>query len=808
LQPPTALSLGQRLLRERKRLIWSQQRLAAEIGATSMSINRWEHDKAIPQAYYREQLCRVFDLSVDELFGYRSGEKEIDLSWPIWNVPLPRNPFFTGREEVLKQLHEALCLTSAVTITQVQAIGGLGGIGKTHTAVEYAYRYRDGYQAILWVRADTHEVLNSDFAALGAYLQLPEKDDQDQQRIIEEVKHWLNEHTGWLLILDNVEDLSLTQRMLPSIRRGHVLMTSLVQATGALAHCINLEEMEPEEGALLLLRRSKRIKPDAPLEGVAEPLRASALEISQVLGGLPLALDQAGAYIEETACSLPHYLDCYRTRDSALLAYRGAGAIDHPSSVTTTFSLLLEQVERRCPAAADLLRLCVFLHPDAIPEEAISAGVSDLGPLLQPVANDPITFDAIIAELLRFSLLRRNSESQTLTIHRLVQAVLRERMEQEEQRLWAERSVQVVNKAFPDSGEEETWGQCQRLLSQANAGAALIEDWNLVSLQAGQLLLKLGAYLYEHAQYPQAEKHLLKSQAILLELLGEVHPETAACYNELAVLYMYWGKYEQVEALAQRALTIREQVLDQADYRIVESLSNLAGVYYNRGEYARAEPLFQRALALQEQRAGLENPPAADLLHNLSALYGNLEKFDEAGLLAQQALAIRERNLGADHALTALSLSSLANIYMKLGKYDEAEALHLRALAIREQLMGKEHAFVAASLNDLALLYQDQGRIDEAEPLFVRALAIRERTLGPEHQRTLQTLDHLAFIYAGRGRYAEAESLYERALAIRVKVLGQQHADTMLTRQNYAEMLQRVHRARSAGALKSQGEQR
>ncbi len=210
--------------------------------------------------------------------------------------------------------------------------------------------------------------------------------------MVEAVKRWLNDHHDWLLILDNMEDLSILNDFIPPGSKGSILLTTRTQSTRTFAHRINLEQMEPDEGALLLLRRAVRIECDAPLEAAPAADCSAAREISRIMGGLPLALDQAGAYIEETACSLSDYLERYQRRRPTLLDlrdFRGGVSTPHPQSVTATFTLPFELVERTNPAAADLLRLCAFLHPDAIPEALLTEGAPDLGPVLQPVAADP-----------------------------------------------------------------------------------------------------------------------------------------------------------------------------------------------------------------------------------------------------------------------------------------------------------------------------------------------------------------------------------------------------------------------------------
>ena len=312
----------------------------------------------------------------------------------VWNIPYPRNPYFTGREEVLHHLAASLRTGQAVGISQPQAVHGLGGVGKTQIALEYAYRYYQDYDAVLWTRADTQEALISGFVVFAALLQLPVQEERDQLKIVQAVKGWLTSHTRWLLLLDNADDLILVRDFLPPAGRGHTLLSTRASSMGKLAHPFEVDALDSIPGALLLLRRTERLTPDASLEQATESERAVALSISQELGGLPLALDQAGAYIEETQCGLTDYLQFYRTQRAELLKARGGLVLDHPKPVATTWSLSFAEVEKRSAAAADLLRVCAFLHPDAIPEEIITEGAAQLGPNLQAVEQKSSGFQS------------------------------------------------------------------------------------------------------------------------------------------------------------------------------------------------------------------------------------------------------------------------------------------------------------------------------------------------------------------------------------------------------------------------------
>ncbi len=461
---------------------------------------------------------------------------------PIWNVPYPRNSFFTGRDEILTRLHTQLLAGQASALSQTQAISGLGGIGKTQIAVEYAYRFHKDYQIVLWARAETTEALTSSYVMIATLLNLPEQKEQEQEITVQAVKTWLQTHSGWLLILDNADDLSLVPAFLPPALGGHLLLTTRASIVGHLASRLEVDTLSVEQGALFLLRRASLMAPDDTLEHISPQARDLAKQVSQELGGLPLALDQAGAYLEATGTSLAPYQKIYQQHRTELLAQRRAQGADHPEPVASTWSLSFARVEATNPAAADLLR------------------AEHLGPVLGPVISDDFLLGQAIEALRAYSLVGRDPGSQTLSVHRLVQAVVRDALDAADRQRWTERAIRAVYAALPPV-EHANWSEWERLLAHAQACAAWMDSQEIHLQEAASVLQQAGWYLTERARYSEAEPLLERAYQLSEQQQGAEHLDTARDAFTLASLYFEQGKYEQAEPLYVRALAIREQQL-------------------------------------------------------------------------------------------------------------------------------------------------------------------------------------------------------------------------------------------------------
>jgi len=687
---------------------------------------------------------------------------------PLLPNPPAHNPYFTGREDLLARLHGALSAGGTTAITQAHAITGLGGVGKTQLAVEYAHRHADEYRHVLWVGAGTETDILSAYTRIAAALSLVPDGTRDTEAIRDAVKAWLDGNGGWLLVFDNADEPDILAPFLPTRPKGHVLVTSRAQTFGALniRDVLPVDVLPEKEAIKFLFDRTRCDRADS-----AE--QAAAGQLARELGCLPLALEQAGAYIEANASTLRRYLQSYRALRLDLLdEERPEITGRYPLPVTKTWQMNFEAVEEEAPATADLLRFASFLAPDAIPYELVTDGARELGERLAQALEGadkvPARLDRLLGALRRYSLVACNPADQSFSVHQLVQEVTKWRMGDDDRRTWAERTVRAADAAFP-APEFENWRECDRLLPHAQAACELVIARGIESAEAGTLLNQTAYRLDDRAQCAEAEPLYRRALEIKEKVLGPEHPSTATSLNNLAALCRAQGRYAEAEPLFRRALEIREKVLGPEHPDTAGSLNNLAGLYYAQGRYAEAEPLFRRALEIAEKALGPEHPSTAGGLNNLALLYDDQGRYAEAEPLYRRALEIFEKVLGPQHLYTATSLNNLAALYYAQGRYAEAEPLYRRALAIKEKALGPEHPSTATSVGNLAALYRAQDRYAEAEPLYRRALAIKEKALGPEHPSTATATENYAVLLRHLDRDEEAAALDARAAEIRRK---------------------------------------
>ncbi|MFI3220992.1 MAG: tetratricopeptide repeat protein [Methylococcales bacterium] len=571
-----------------------------------------------------------------------------------------------GREQALTDLAEFFKTKNIV------AVCGLGGVGKTRLAAEYAQQQQEAVTAVLWVSAARD--FYSEFAKLASQLG-GEQQTLEQQSAF--VKQWLAEHPHWLLVIDNADDEKLfTPQHLNACvpLTGKVLITTqrdakLMKARFACA-ALPLHSFQEQQGAEFLLQR---------LNTTTAADETAALAISHALTGLPLALVQAAAYIIENVCTLAEYQALYADNQRALLNPDGHALSipDHDLPVFQTFQLSFSRLPE---ASKQLLQYCAMLDPAAIPEEILT----------ELLSLNALALNARLKPALSYGLLQRNADSKTLSLHRLVGEVLLLELTDQTLRELAEPLVNAVEAVFPDP-EFENWQQCECLLSSGLACADWITQYSLSSETTAFLLNKLGYYLKNKGDYARALPLYEQALAICQTVLGKNHPDTATILNNLAGLSCSQGDDARALPLYEQALAIRQTVLGENHPDTASSLNNLAALYDSQGDYVRALPLCEQALAIYQTVLGENHPDTANSLNNLAKLYKSQGNYTRALPLYEQALAIRQTVLGATHPNTANSLYNLAALYKSQGDYARALPLYEQALKIVQQALGDEH---------------------------------------------------------------------------------------------------------------------
>ena len=651
----------------------------------------------------------------------------------------PLGELLKGRDDDLQKLQQLLgpIPEHAATASTAVALIGMGGVGKTRLAIEHAWRNAARHSAVLFAPASTPEALNRTLAGLAAVLDLPEKDATEEAVQRQAVIGWLGSHPGWLLILDGIDGKPAAQAveaLLPQISGGQVLFTTQLSRWSAAVQRLPLEVLSIEAAVAFLLERTagnRRDEPDDP---------AMARELAQDLDGLALALEQAGAYIDERGISFSRYRKDWQERREKVLSWFDPQLMQYPASVATTWLTSFQQLSA---AAQTLLRRLAWLSPEPIPESllevAIPAGDGDTA--------EPIEAMDALVQLDRYSLVSRSRESDSFLLHRLVQEVARQGQRQDPATSQLVPALRWLAAAFQgDPQDVRSWPVLDPLAAHAQAVAGFADAAGLAD-------------------------------------------STDWLMNQLGILLVNKSAYAEAEPLMRRVVEIFEAAYGRGNPTVAIGLNNLATLLQATNRLSEAEPLMLRCLAIDEAAYGPDHPAVATALNNLARLLQATNRLSEAEPLMRRALAIDEAAFGPDHPTVARDLNNLAPLLQDTNRLAEAEPLMRRALAIDEAAYGPDHPDVAIRLNNLAQLLQDTNRLAEAEPLMRRALAIVEASYGKEHPNLARDLNNLALLLQDTNRPAEAEPLMARGFAIFWKSMGLDHPNTQSLRGNYIDLL-------------------
>ncbi|KAF2818537.1 TPR-like protein [Ophiobolus disseminans] len=729
---------------------------------------------------------------------------------PFSTVPFAPDPDFVDRPTILAWVRDKCAGAGARA-----ALVGLGGVGKSQLALQYAHSVRDASPQtfVFWVHASTRARFEEAYRDIADQLQLPGR-SKPKANVLRLVSEWLREEANgwWVMVLDNVDDVETffparkQQRneadadaqtplatYLPQSRNGAILVTSrskdaAVRLVGGYNMTKEVLAMDEGEGLQLLCNKLR----DPPLEG-------SAVELLQALDCIPLAVSQAAAYINRRAhMTAARYLDEYwknnKKRESLLNWDAGELRRDKSASnsVVATWQMSFEQIQQERQSAAELLSLMSFFNPQGIPESTLrtySTGKAEANAAGEQEDANAV-FDEDLDTLQAYSLVSITANNDTCEMHALVQFCTRIWLSSlRNAAQWEQEFVALIARELP-SGEYENWPKCQQLLPHAEplfesepAAEKSVEAW-------AQVLTNAAWYLCQRGNYERAELIARKAFATTERLYGINNEVTLRRMNNLANILRNRGKYEDAELLHRQALEEREKKFGLDGRSTITSVNNLANALQFQGKYEEAEQLYRRALLWCEVTLGPRHRITLTSMSNLAVVLRTQNLYSESESMHQRALEGRESSLGRLHIDTLTSINNLAVVTQYQGNYKEAEKLYRKSLAAKVHTLGAHHPDVLTSVNSLATVLQLQGTFEEAEKLYRQALKGREKEIGIHHPDTLLSMGHLTSVLQHLGKYEEAEKLNRRALEGFEKELGVRHPHTLMNVSSLASVLQ------------------
>ncbi|MFC5754552.1 FxSxx-COOH system tetratricopeptide repeat protein [Actinomadura rugatobispora] len=735
----------------------------------------------------------------------------------VWGRIPPRNKNFTGRKELLGRLHDGIA--GQVTAVVPHALHGLGGVGKTQMAVEYAYRFRSEYDVVWWIPADQPVLVRSSLASLAPSLGLPTPTAsgiEDAAKAVLEALRRGEPYDRWLLIFDNADQPEDLNDIIPH-GPGHVLITSRNHRWEGVVDTVAVDVFRREESLEFLRKRVPRAITDEDADRLAHEL-----------GDLPLALEQAGALQAETGMSVSEYLGLLAERTSQLLA-EGKPS-EYPVPMTAAWGLSVASLNDKLPEAIALLRCCAFFGPEPIPRDAFSQPRVELGDPLAGLVRDPILLSRVIGELGRYALARLDIPHRTIQVHRLIQALLREELPPDEQgRLRDEVHLLLAGYAPGDPREPGSWKRYSELLGHivpAKVGFSQVPD-------ARRLSIDIVRYLYASGDFESARDHAESFLTKWIADSGEEHSDVIELRMEQANILRDLGDYEASSNLNlntlkaaektlgpddeltlrflrgegadlrahgefQRALERDEELLrryeakfGQVDLRTIRTANNVALDYGLSSAYVRSkevlEDAYQACLALEANN--FDKLTHIAIWSGLARAVRLCGDYSEACDLGEDAYAYSVEELGVEHTRTLRTGKDLSIAWRLLGELDRAaeltEEVHVRCV----RQFGLDHPDTLAAAMCLANLLRTRGDISEALDLAADTVRRYPKVYGPAHPYNYGCMGNLAIMHRVRDDPHSARELNERALAGLESKLGRDHHYALTVATNLASDL-------------------
>jgi tetratricopeptide (TPR) repeat protein len=639
---------------------------------------------------------------------------------PVWgNVP-PRNPGFTGRDQMLADVRGALLGGGRAV---VQALAGMGGVGKTQLAAEYAYRFASGYDVVWWIAAEQAALIGEQVAALGEELGCagPDTDLGGTQRA---VLGELRRRDRWLLVFDNAESPEDLAPWLPG-GAGHVLITSRVRGWAEIAVPVGVDMLARAESVAILRDR---------VPGLAD---GEADLVAAALGDLPLAVAQAAGYLAETGMPAGEYAGLVGPRAAQLLGEGRPSSYPRPLAAATV--LALDRLAAQNPAAAEVVRICAFLAPEPVPAQWFTGAAAQLPAGLADEAADPVAWRQILGQVSRSALAR--ADPGGLLMHRLTQAIIRGCLPPGQATATRARAEAIVAASSPGGTDApDTWPAWARLLPHLLA----LDPAATGNLGLRRLACRAARYLILRGDFRGG--HDLASDLYRQwgERLGPDDPQTLIAGFNLGFALRQMGRSGEARQVHEDTLARSRRVFGEDHLDTLHSATGLAIGLRSLGETQAARELDEDTLARYRRVQGEDHPHTLASANNLAVDLRAMGETQAARDLDEDTLARRHRVLGEDHPDTLASASNLAVGLRALGETQAARDLDEDTLARRRRVLGEDHPSTLASASNLAVDLRALGETQAARDLDEDTLARRRRVLGEGHPDTLASASNLA----------------------------------------------------------------
>ena len=644
-------------------------------------------------------------------------------------VPYERNHYFTGRTPELKEVRQ-LFRESGKDHHRI-ALHGLGGIGKTQFALEYLFRFGQDYDNCFWITGSERASYISELAMLAEKLKFSRsRPNLTPMEIASELLRWLPQLNRWLLVIDNLEDVEVLKNLMPSgTICGHILITTRNANLRSLpARTYRLQEMCPDEAAQLLIHRAI---PDCSDDDILPRVRDEARLIVEELGCLPLAIEQAARYIQQSLDGIFDFRSIYQSNQRRILDR--PGSLEYSKSVSTTWLLSFEMLKRKCPDALTLLNLFAFLNPDDILVDFLRAGIGGLSEHVKSLVTDPYKFDELLAALSDYSLIHLFQGKKSLSMHRLVQAVIKDRLSPGERIQWRNITLQICAIVFPQILEKEI-SLHRQFYQQVMAciNGTDIEDSEL----AAEIMSRLGWYWDREAQYSDAA------------------------------------------ALYERSIAMYQRCQDEENECRYIVMDRLGWTYMRQSRKAESIKLFKESLSALRRILGDEHDRTLSCQRNFAvALLRGASKAE--GMAMLEAACVKQRRvLGDNDPRSHATMRKLASAYMDHGRTKDATTL--LEIVYTSSKRTKNASFQSVQC-ELGWAYSLQNRLSEGERLLQSAYERQCETLGEEHPNTLKITRHLACGYFLQGRISEGIALLEKTCDNQRSQMGLENEETLLS---------------------------